>query len=54
MYDLVFLLQHIVWYKPKENTSIAPIDQERRRLIAEGRIPIEEDEGASPSHYGAV
>ncbi|KAI8884640.1 PQ-loop-domain-containing protein [Backusella circina FSU 941] len=53
-YDLVFLLQHFVWYKPKEHTMVAPIDQERRRLIAEGRIPIEEDEGASSSHYGAV
>ncbi|CAO3642612.1 unnamed protein product [Mucor hiemalis] len=41
-YDALFLLQHYVLY-PNPH-PVVPIVEERRRLIAEGRVPIEDED----------
>lgn len=41
-YDILFLLQHYILYP--NHHPVIPITQERRRLLAEGRVPIEDED----------
>ncbi|KAI7863101.1 PQ loop repeat-domain-containing protein, partial [Mucor mucedo] len=43
-FDLVFILQHYVFYRDRTDIYLHTVDEERRRLIAEGRVPRAEDE----------
>lgn len=46
-FDLIFMLQHYVLYRDRTDIYLNTVDEERRRLIVEGRVPrTEEDEEA--------
>lgn len=42
VYDAIFLIQHYILYP--HNHTVRNITEERRRLISEGRVPIDIDE----------
>ena len=38
-FDVLFMLQHYVFYRDRTDTNLHTVDEERRRLIVEGRVP---------------
>lgn len=42
-FDLLFMTQHYILYRDRTDFYLSSVDEERRRLIAEGRVPREED-----------
>ncbi|KAG2237208.1 hypothetical protein INT48_006612 [Thamnidium elegans] len=43
-FDLVFIIQHYILYRDRTDKYLHTVEEERRRLIAEGRVPRAEDE----------
>ncbi|KAI9358415.1 PQ loop repeat-domain-containing protein [Pilaira anomala] len=43
-FDLIFIIQHYVLYRDRTDKYLHTVEEERRRLIAEGRVPRAEDE----------
>jgi cystinosin len=53
-FDVIFMLQHYVLYRDRKDIYLNTLEDERRRLIVEGRVPItveEEDEESGSYHY---
>ncbi|CDH52525.1 lysosomal cystine transporter family [Lichtheimia corymbifera JMRC:FSU:9682] len=42
-FDLLFITQHYILYRDRTDYYLSSVDEERRRLIVEGRVPREED-----------
>lgn len=42
-FDLLFMTQHYILYRDRTDYYLSSVDEERRRLIVEGRVPREED-----------
>ncbi|KAI9319305.1 PQ loop repeat-domain-containing protein [Dichotomocladium elegans] len=42
-FDLLFMTQHYILYRDRTDYYLNSVDEERRRLIAEGRVPREEE-----------
>ncbi|CAO0792639.1 unnamed protein product [Mucor circinelloides] len=43
-FDVLFMVQHYILYRDYTTTSLNTVDEERRRLIIEGRVPRIDDE----------
>ncbi|OAD02431.1 hypothetical protein MUCCIDRAFT_143982, partial [Mucor lusitanicus CBS 277.49] len=43
-FDIIFMVQHYILYRDHAATSLNTVDEERRRLIIEGRVPHIDDE----------
>ncbi|KAL9537051.1 hypothetical protein MBANPS3_012130 [Mucor bainieri] len=43
-FDIIFIVQHYILYRDHTATGLSTVDEERRRLIIEGRVPRIEDE----------
>lgn len=43
-FDLLFMTQHYVLYRDRTDFYLNTVDEERRRLLTEGRVPRDEDE----------
>ncbi|KAI8148516.1 PQ loop repeat-domain-containing protein [Fennellomyces sp. T-0311] len=43
IFDLLFMMQHYILYRDRTDYFLSTVDEERRRLIAEGRVPRDED-----------
>jgi cystinosin len=51
MFDIVFILQHFVFYRDRTDIYLNTVDEERRRLIVEGRVPRNDDDEESHGNY---
>lgn len=43
-FDLLFMTQHYILYRDRKDFYLNTVDEERRRLLTEGRVPRDEDE----------
>ena len=43
-FDLIFMVQHYILYRNYKDKSLNTVDEERRRLIIEGRVPRVDEE----------
>lgn len=43
-FDVLFMVQHYILYRDYTTTSLNTVDEERRRLIIEGRVPRIDDD----------
>lgn len=43
-FDILFIVQHYILYRHRPDEHLNTVDEERRRLIIEGRVPRVEDE----------
>ena len=43
-FDLLFMTQHYILYRDRTDYYLSTVDEERRRLIAEGRVPRDDDD----------
>lgn len=44
-FDIIFIVQHYILYRDPKDRNLNTVDEERRRLIIEGRMPrVDEEE----------
>lgn len=53
-YDFVFLVQHYVLYPIDHHPFYIPVRQERRRLLEDGQIRVEDDDASYSSYNSSL